>query len=163
MKRMSKYLFILIALLTLSSTASAQVMEGMSNQERARVVHSLISRMRPIPQKDKFTGKIVYRQVITPSPITNFEWWAVMGEKLYKDKSQASLPAIVKSAHNMTNLLTYEKKRNMVFIVANADMIKQARQSAGLQGGVNSKGTGKNEEFFIVTFYDEWKKYMGKK
>ena len=163
MKRMSKYLFILIALLTLSSTASAQVMEGMSNQERARVVHSLISRMRPIPQKDKLTGKVMYYYAITPTPVTNYEWWAVMSEKLYKDKSQASQPAIVKSAHIMANLLTYEKNRDMAFMVADADKIKQARQSIGLQGGVNSKGTGKNEEFFIAVVYEGWKKYMGKK
>ena len=153
MKRMSKYLFILIALLTLSSTASAQVMEGMSHQERARAIHSLISRMRPIPQKDKLTGKVMYY----------YEWWAVMSEKLYKDKSQASQPAIVKSAHIMANLLTYEKNRDMAFMVADADKIKQVRWSIGLQGGVNSKGTGKNEEFFIAVVYEGWKKYMGKK
>ena len=160
---MRRYLFFLITLLMLSSTTYAQVMEDMPRQERARVIRNLISRMRPLPMGAAGDSRKQLIHAITPTPVTNYEWWAVTSKKLYTDPRQASAPAIVKNPHEMTNLLMYEMKRAMPFIIANAEQIKLGRQTAGLSGGTRSQGTGRNEEFFLMTTYEGWKQYTGKK
>ena len=134
---MKKILVLMVAVFAMNMTASAQ---KITEEERNNVITNLIGRMKPVDGS----------WLITPEPISYYEYWVVTGKKKHDARTRVSNAAKVTQAEKETfvDALNREAGRQ-IFSLPTRGEIQLAHKKVGLHGDLSQLSTATAGCFWI--------------
>ena len=134
---MKKILVLMVAVFAMSLTASAQ---KITEEERNNVITNLIGRMKPVDGS----------WLITPEPISWYEYWAVTGKKKHGKHTSVSQAAKVTDAEKQSFVLKLNQEAGKpYFSLPTRAEIQLAHKKVGLHGDLSQLSTATAGCFWI--------------
>ena len=140
---MKKVLVLMIALLALTTTVSAQTQRTLTEKQKRDAVENIIKSKLKLVRHKTTAGKRKYDgdYYITFLPVTWYEYWAVTGVKKHSNQTSISKAAIVLDSEkqNFVKMLNqYLNIKGVSFHVAWTKHIQEAHQKIGLHDDISN-------------------------
>ena len=137
---MKKILVLMVAVFAMTMTASAQK-KKITKEQRNQVIENLIGRMRPVDGCS---------WLITPEPISYYEYWVVTGKKKHDARTSVSNAAKVTQAEKETFVYALNREAGrQVFSLPTRSEIQLAHKKVGLHGDLSQLSTATAGCFWI--------------
>ena len=147
---MKKILVLMIAVFAMSMTASAQ--KKISEEERDHVITNLIGRMKPVEGS----------WLITPEPISWYEFWVVTGKKKHNNHTSVSQAAKVTRSDQESFILALNQEAGRpYFSLPTRAEIQLAHKKIGLHGDLSQLSTASTGCFWIKISKKMFKELTG--
>ena len=135
---MKKILVLMVAVFVMTMTASAQ--KKITEEQRNQVIENLIGRMKPVDGS----------WLITPEPISYYEFWVVTGKKKHDAHTSVSKAAKVTLADQQSFVLALNQEAGRpYFSLPTRAEIQLAHKKVGLHGDLSQLSTATAGCFWI--------------
>ena len=134
---MKKILVLMVAVFAMTMTANAQ---KITKEQRNQVIENLIGRMTPVDGS----------WLITPEPISYYEYWVVTGKKKHDAHTSVSNAAKVTQAEKESFVLALNQEaKRPIFSLPTRAEIQLAHKKVGLHGDLTQLSSATTGCFWI--------------